>query len=493
MALLTAPPWRVRAIHDVPARADGAYVLYWMIGGRRAQWNFALDRAVDWADELGKPLLVLEALRADYRWASDRLHTFVIDGMRVNARLFRAARISYYPYLESSPKAGHGLLETLARDAAVVVTDRSPVFDLESLVAAAARRVSVRFEEVDGYGLVPLDAPASVFPTAFAFRRYLQRSLKDFLGVKPRAVLSDARDRRVSATTIRTATERWVPASMSEPITEQLSRLAIDHRVGTAPLQGGSDAASRALDAFLGTRLARYDERSDPDADVGSGLSPYLHFGHISPHEVLARVLEHDGWHPARLSQSTAGKKDGWWGTTPQVEGFLDQLVTWRELGGNATRRNDYTHYESLPEWAKATLEKHSRDERRTVYTVDQFAAAETHDEIWNAAQRELATEGILHNYMRMLWGKKILEWTSSPREALDVMIELNNRYALDGRDPNSYSGIFWVLGRYDRPWGPERPIFGTIRYMSSDNARRKLRMSEYLRRYSGDRQPRLL
>lgn len=147
-------------------------------------------------------------------------------------------------------------------------------------------------------------------------------------------------------------------------------------------------------------------------------------------------------------------------------------------------RPHDYDRYESLPEWAQKTLDAHASDEREYLYTLDQFARAGTHDPLWNAAQRQLVREGIIHNYLRMLWGKKILEWTSSPREALAVMIELNNRYALDGRDPNSYSGIFWVLGGYDRPWAPQRPVYGTIRYMSSANTAKKTSVKRYLKQY---------
>jgi deoxyribodipyrimidine photo-lyase len=153
-------------------------------------------------------------------------------------------------------------------------------------------------------------------------------------------------------------------------------------------------------------------------------------------------------------------------------------------LGFNmAARRPDSEQFESLPRWAVDTLEAHASDARRYTYTLDQFPEASTHDPLWNAAQRQLLTEGRLHNYLRMLWGKKILEWTASPREALDVMVELNNRFALDGRDPNSFSGIFRVLGRYDRPW-PERPIFGTVRYMTSESTARKLRVKAYIRRH---------
>jgi deoxyribodipyrimidine photo-lyase len=170
------------------------------------------------------------------------------------------------------------------------------------------------------------------------------------------------------------------------------------------------------------------------------------------------------------------------------AEARLDELVTWRELGFNmAARRDDYDRYESLPDWARKTLEKHQRDRRPTVYSLEDFEAAATHDPLWNAAQRQLVREGRIHNYLRMLWGKKILEWSASPRDALETMIELNNRFALDGRDPNSYSGIFWCLGRYDRAWGPERPIFGTVRYMSSENTARKLHVTQYLRRYAAE------
>jgi deoxyribodipyrimidine photo-lyase len=155
----------------------------------------------------------------------------------------------------------------------------------------------------------------------------------------------------------------------------------------------------------------------------------------------------------------------------------LDQLVTWRELGFNmCAKRADYDEFESLPDWAQATLRKHAADRRPVLYSEEDFEAAQTHDGLWNAAQTQLVTEGRMDPYLRMLWGKKILEWSASPQRALNLMIHLNNKYALDGRDPNSYNGIFWILGRYDRPWGPERPIFGTVRYMSSQNTARKLR-----------------
>ena len=218
--------------------------------------------------------------------------------------------------------------------------------------------------------------------------------------------------------------------------------------------------------------------------EATSGLSPYLHFGHISVHQVFTETMQQAGWTPDRISGKVNGSSNGWWGVEENAESFLDELITWREVGYNMCSRSaDYDRYDSLPAWARQTLGKHAEDPREYVYTLDEFEAAQTHDPLWNAAQRQLVREGRIHNYLRMVWGKKVLEWSASPQAALDVLIELNNKYALDGRNPNSYSGIFWVLGRYDRAWGPERPIFGTIRYMSSENTARKVRVKDYLRR----------
>lgn len=199
----------------------------------------------------------------------------------------------------------------------------------------------------------------------------------------------------------------------------------------------------------------------------------------------MRRLARREGWTQARLGKVT-GSRAGFWGMSPEAEAFLDELVTWRELGFNmASKRSDCDRYESLPRWAQESLARHAGDRREHVYRIGDLAAARTHDRVWNAAQRQLLAEGRIHGYLRMLWGKKILEWSRSPREALAAMLELNDRHALDGRDPNSLNGIFWVLGRYDRPWGPERPVFGTVRYMSSENTLRTLRAREYLRRWA--------
>ncbi|HZY02546.1 MAG TPA: deoxyribodipyrimidine photolyase [Anaeromyxobacteraceae bacterium] len=480
------PSIRVRAVNDAPVRAGGRYVLYWMTAFRRAAHNFALDRAAEAAREMGRPLLVLEALRAGYPWASDRLHAFVLQGMADNARALGAAGVAYHPYVEPEPAAGRGLLSALASRAALVVADDFPSFFLARMVAVAGARLDVRLEAVDSNGLLPLAAATAVYPTAYAFRRFLQRELPRHLASFPSPRPLEGRG-LAGADLPRGVASGWPAASAALLAADAaaLDSLPIDHGVPPAPLHGGSAAAEETLRGFLRERLARYPERSHPDEDATSGLSPWLHFGHVSAHEIFRRLARREGWKESRLGKVT-GSRAGFWGMSPEAEAFLDELVTWRELGFNmASKRADCHRYESLPRWAQETLAKHARDRREHVYRLADLTAARTHDPVWNAAQRQLLVEGRIQNYLRMLWGKKILEWSRSPREALSAMLELNDRHALDGRDPNSLSGIFWVLGRYDRPWGPERPVFGTVRYMSSENTLRKLRARAYLRRWS--------
>lgn len=468
------PTERITAVNDAPVRS-GDHVLYWMIAARRTTWSFALDHALARAKELGRPLVVLEPLRADYRWASARLHAFAMQGMVDNGRAFAAAGIAYHPYVERAAGDARGLLAALAARACLVVTDEQPGFFLTRMVAAAAAKLDVRVEMVDGCGILPLRASDRAFPTAAGFRWHLQRTLAPHLMAMPRARLGKHPTAKIPAT-VRT---RW-PAALPA-----LADLPIDHAVRPVSYRGGARAAAAALRSFLADKLPRYaEDRSQPDRDPSSGLSPYLHFGHVGAHEIAAAVLRAEGWDPSRLGPPS-GSREGWWGVSTAAESFLDELITWRELGYHfCFHREDYDRYESLPDWARTSLDAHAADPRPVLYTRAQLERAETADEVWNAAQRQLVAEGRIHNYLRMLWGKKILEWSRSPRAALATLVELNNKYAVDGRDPNSYSGIFWTLGRFDRPWGPIRDIFGCIRYMSSASTARKLKLDGYLARW---------
>ena len=477
------PAVRVFDLNGRPSNPAGAYVLYWMVAQRRPGANFALQRAVEAANALGVPLLVLEPLRVGYRWASDRHHQFVLDGMRDHLRAFDVPGCQYLAYVEPEEGAGRGLLETLATDACSVVTDWFPAFFLPRMVRAAAGKLPIRVEAVDSNGVVPLEATPKAFSRAHDFRRFLHKQLRPHLLAFPAAAPLAQLEAATSPAIAPHITERWGTMDADALDRVDLRALPIDHAVGVTATRGGSVAGYALAERFVRNRLSAYpEERNHPDAGGGSGLSPYLHFGHVGVHQVLELAFRQEEWSPTQLATTTKGQREGWWNASAALEAFLDELITWRELGYGFChhRLDDYDRFSSLPAWALETLADHAADPRPYVYSLETLANAATHDEIWNAAQRELVQTGRMHNYLRMLWGKKVLEWSASAEEALEHLTELNNRYALDGRDPNSYSGIFWTFGRFDRAWGPERPIYGKVRYMTSDSTRRKLRLREY-------------
>jgi len=458
-----------------------------MTAFRRTSSNFALERAVELARAFSKPLVVLEALRVDYPHASDRLHRFVIEGMRDNARALASRRVSYFPYVETAPGAGQGLVATLARDSCAIVTDDCPAFFLPRMLARAAATVRVRVEAVDSNGLLPMRAVPDPLKTARSFRAHMQRTLRTHLADWPSPIAWDALASPVPIP--KAVAARWppVPRRVLDHPDGLIARLPIDHGVGPAAMEGGPLAGRNALQRFVADRLGSYaGESRHPDVEGTSGLSPYLHFGHVSAHDVFSAVMTTERWTSRRLAPPSGGRRDGWWGVSAGAEAFLDQLLVWRELALNmcVTRPDDYGSYRSLPAWAQATLARHADDARPWIYSRRALETAGTHDALWNAAERQLVRDGWMHNYLRMLWGKKIVEWSPTPQTALARMIAIMNRYAVDGRDPNSYAGYLWTLGRYDRPWGPERPIFGTVRYMSSESARRKLHVRKFLAKY---------
>ena len=481
---------RLDVRRDVPASPDGEFVVYWMFAARRTRHNFALQRAIAWARRLGKPLVVIETLRPDYPWASDRFHRFILQGMRDLVARVAPTPIRYVPLVEPRPGAHLGWQADLARRACVWVTDDSPAFIIPDWLPLGMRDTACRFEAVESCGIMPLRASETVFATAHAFRRHLHRTLLEHLphlGVPdPLADVADLVP--LPDGCLEAFLARWpeAPAALLAIEPAAFDALGIPSLPGKSLLEGGEAAGLVRVQAFLDAKLARYpDDRNEPALEGGSGLSPYLHFGQVAPHDLVARILDSHHWDPTRIDLKACGKRAGWWGLPPHAESFLDELITWREVGFNAARwMPGYDRYESLPGWSRETLDAHRSDPRPHLYDLEAFREARTHDALWNAAQRQLVREGRIHNYLRMLWGKKILEWSATPEDALATMIELNNAYALDGRDPSSISGIFWCLGRYDRPWGPVRPIFGTVRYMTSDNTARKYDVKPYLLRY---------
>jgi deoxyribodipyrimidine photo-lyase len=480
---MTRDAARVRLVNDRPESAAGAYVLYWMQSARRLDHNHALDQALADARRLGKPLVVFEGLRLDYPWASLRLHRFILEGMRANSEAAKALGLSYWPWVERRPGEGRGLLAAIAARAARVVTDDFPCFVVPAQTEALAARVDVAVAVVDANSVVPLSRLGPTVTAAAHLRPRIHRAFAE--AWEHRAAARP----RVSAAVGRPVAPPFEPTDLAD--LEALTRaLPLDRSVPpVAGTPGGGPAARRRLGGFIAHRLrGTAERRSHPASPMKahqSGLSPYLHFGHIAIEEVVARVLASTGdWSPAVLNPSAVGRRENFFCRDPDVNSFLDQALTWRDLGlhWHRTRRADTASLETaLPAWARATLGAHAGDRRAFTYSRDEWEAAATHDPLWNAAQRELVTSGTIHNYLRMLWGKKVIEWSRTPEEAYATLVHLNNKYAIDGRDPSSYAGILWCFGLFDRPWAPERAVLGRVRYMSSDNTARKFKLGPYL------------
>lgn len=475
------------------ASRPGAYVLYWMQINRRLHYNYALDYAASWALKLRIPLVILEGLACDYPWASARTSAFLLEGMAEHAsQLKDHPSITYIPFPEREAGQYAALVNTLTRHAAIVVSDEYPVFIMRERNDEWEKRLSVPFHTVDSNGILPMALSERAPYSAFVFRRLMQKYFLECWDQPPdydplrnmKNFGTPGLDDRV----LEKQSEGYRYLSSDDQIADFVDGLdTLRQSIRPVSLRGTREAALSRLDAFLEEDLSGYDEeRNNANADCTSRLSPWLHTGKISTFEIVSGVFSRqpEGW-DMRSLRPAGGKRSGFFGGHPAVESFLDEVITWRETGfHHAWHTPMYADYESLPEWARKTLEDHSGDPREYVYSYMEFEEARTHDPLWNAAQIQLRTEGRIHNYLRMLWGKKVLEWTPDPRTALRYLVDLNNYYALDGRDPNSYSGIFWIFGRFDRAWGPERPVFGKIRYMSSESAMRKLKPDAYLNRY---------
>jgi deoxyribodipyrimidine photo-lyase len=474
---------RLRRLNDKRIATGAEYVLYWMQIYRRLERNHALDYALRCAGELGTPLVVYEGLRLDYPWASRRLHTFMIEGMQDNAAAAARLGLNYWAFLETPDNPGRGLLRRLAARAALVVTDDFPCFIVPDQAAALARRVEVPVFAVDSNSLVPLALLGEPVAAAAHLRPRIHKAFADAWAQRASSEpqIPDVARRRVSPP---------LETRRLDDVAGFVDALPLDASVPRVPdRRGGATAARAQLRWFLAHGLRGYAEhRSEPRPPAeghGSGLSPYLHFGHLSIEEVVASVLDSlGGWTPAALNLAARGKREGFFAPDPDVNSFLDEALTWRDVGFNWhwRRRADTASLErALPRWALETLSAHAADPRAHVYAPEEWEAGATHDPLWNAAQRELVATGQIHNYLRMLWGKKVLEWSRTPQQAYATLVHLNNKYALDGRNPNSWTGILWCFGLFDRPWAPERQIFGTIRYMSSENTARKFKLARYL------------
>lgn len=478
---------RVFGHNNNDVNKEGRYVLYWMQIQRRLEYNYALEYAVGWANKLNKPLLIYEGLSADYPWACDRFHQFILEGMKENWKIAGERDLSYISYVEPEPGAGKGLIYKLAEDACLVITDQYPVYIMKEHNTVVPKKVDIPYISIDSNGMIPLGLTDKDPYSAYHFRKIVQKNfIKSYTHPPKEDPFDDLENHQKIKISQEIVEDYPTPVNVFDDIPAFIKSLPIDHNIPPVNIKGTRKAALRRLDTFISNDLHLYErEHNHPDADKTSGLSPWLHFGKIATHEIVREVLKQqpEGWDLRRITYNK-GSTGGFYNGDENISSFLDELITWREVGFHfAYHRDDYDQFESLPDWVLDTLNDHRDDAREYIYSLEEFEQAQTHDQIWNAAQRQLRQEGTIHNYLRMLWGKKVIEWTPDPETALRYLIELNNKYAIDGRDPNSYSGIFWCFGRFDRPW-QERKIFGKIRYMTSKSTRNKVRLSNYLREY---------
>lgn len=461
---MTTDEIRIQTLHDGEPRAGAKYVLYWALINRRLDANQAFAYAVERANELGLPLLVYEGLTSSHRWANARLHQFVLEGVAENRE--RAAKLGagYFFYLRKTKDDPNDVLYQLAEDAALVVTDDYPGYMARQFNAKVPGKIGIPYYAVDASCVVPMAEIGKQQYAAYTIRPRIHKLLDKYLRPIETPKLKHPWKKDWVARHRDLDTD--VPA---DAIAKLVKACQIDQSVPPATeLRGGRKAALALLDHFLHHNLRRYARQSrEPSAKATSSLSSHLHFGYISPLEIALAVKEYAEEHDLI------------------AEEFLEQLIVRRELAFN------FAHYgprpdklsEALPDWAQKTLSAHDGDPRDYVYTRKQWESAETHDPLWNATQKQLLEEGIIHGYYRMYWGKKIIKWSASHQEALDTMIYLHDRYALDGRDPNTYTNILWCFGLHDRPW-KERPVFGMIRYMNAEGMRRKTDVAAYVNEY---------
>ena len=443
-------PARIQPQNATPPQS-GRYVLYWMQQAQRAEFNDALEYAIDQANTLALPVLAAFAL-APYPDANCRHYRFMLEGLR-ETRNRLAARGIGFCIRSGAPEM---VIPALARQAALLVGDVGYLPVQRAWRTAVAQQVACPFVLVETDAIVPLAVVSD-------HAEYAARTLRPKMHKQLPLFLKRPRTRKVAIPSLQLAKD-----SLSLDNPDALCR-ALGADDSLTPIEhppGGVIAANRLLQHFLAHRLADYaTEASDPVLDATSRISPYLHFGQISALDIALRV----------------GKTDA---PRAATDAFLEQLIVRRELALNACWFTpDRDRYEALPDWARATLAHHSSDLRDFLYTRDQWEAAATHDPCWNAAQTELIRSGRMHNYMRMYWGKKIIEWSATPSEAFATALYLNNKYELDGRDPNGIVGVAWCFGLHDRPW-TERPVFGTIRYMNANGLRRKFDIQAYIDRW---------
>ncbi len=457
LALRTFP------LNELRTQPEGEFVLYWMQSTQRLVENWALRFATIEADRLGKPLLIYQGLNPHYEHASDRIHAMIVGNAVELAKQADALGYTYRFHLRHTLSGDNRVVDRLAKRAAVIVTDAYPTAGVDERSRRVSARMPCRMIAVESHAVVP----AAAFQKEEFAARTIRPKIAKLRDLSLELVVDAPPKRRFPETLLRSL-EIDSLAISSAGVRKEISRCEIDHSISIVDATPPGLIAARArLSHFCENALSDYAERrNDPgDTEGSSKLSPYLHFGQISAAEVARAVRDR--------------------GAPEQVGKFYDELLTWRELSLNFCVRNPrFGTLDGLPNWVRENMARHANDKRDYVYDLAAFESSTTHHPLWNAAQRELVQTGAIHNVMRMYWGKYIVLWSESFEEALRIMILLNNKYGLDGRDPSSYGGIQWCLGKFDRPW-QRRNVLGTIRYMSIDLAYKKFDARTYERRWT--------
>jgi photolyase PhrII len=437
------------------ARIKTGFVLYWMRTAVRVDENPALDVARHLAIRLDLPLLVYHGLSQRYPFASDRHHTFILEGARDVQRSMSELGISYAFYLECSG-VQRDYLRQLVDASAVTVTEDMPTQPSSTFLRALCRQCKAPIVAVDTACVVPMQMVGEAYTRAFEFRQATQRLYQDRV----------PREWPLWEGNVRAFDMASLPFESIEldltSIPEWIAQCDIDHTVGpVVDTEGGSTAGYKRWNRFVQLGLSRYAKtRNSPLIDGTSRMSAYLHYGMVSPMRIAREAAQQKGEGP---------------------EKYLDELLIWRELAyAFCHYRSDHDRWSAIPDWARKTLEMHEKDRRATLYSWEQLARGATDDALWNVAQKSLLMHGELHNNIRMTWGKAILNWSQSPQLALKYMLDLNHRYALDGRDPGSYGGILWCLGQFDRPFAPETSILGTVRPRPTNEHAQRLNVEKY-------------
>ena len=433
----------------------GDYVLYWMQQSQRAEENHALEYAVELANHLNLPLLVVFGLTDAYPEANLRHYQFMIEGLKETVSALAKRGIMMVVYKGEPPNVAL----TVGKKAAVIVCDRGYLRHQRNWRQKVARHALCRMVQVESDTIIPIEVVSNKAEyAARTIRPKIHRSLDSYLSAfKSVPLKNSSKGLPVRGIDLR-------------DIDSLLSKLDIDRSVGpvTDYYKGGTYEAKKKFTGFIIDRLKKYDSHSNqPQTDDISNMSPYLHFGQVSPLYLALSVKE-----------AEKRTKD-----TTNTEAYVEQLIVRRELSINFVYYTpDYDRYSCIPGWAKRTLSDHESDKRPYRYSIKQLEEAATHDRYWNAAMLEMKNTGFMHNYMRMYWGKKILEWSRTPEKAFKTTLALNNKYFLDGRDPNSYTGVAWLYGIHDRAW-QERPIFGKVRYMAASGLERKCDIEAYVKK----------